>query len=106
MGHEEEAIAKAQAAAAKSKGADALNEHHKWNIADLDQRILVIFFTIALVGLVSLWMTAKSELVLYGSLAAVIVLVIFWGMLRLKRIQRLRQQRAEQAKSWESDHSQ
>lgn len=102
-GHAEESIARAQAAAAQAKGADGLQAHHKWNIAYLDERILILVLAIALLGLIVLWATVRSALILYGSLAVVVLLVILWGVVRVKRIDRIRQERAQEAKSWESE---
>lgn len=101
-GNAEEGIARIQAATAQAKGAAGLHEHHKWNIAYLDERILVFVLAIGFLGLVALWATTKSALLLYGSLVAVILLTILWGVVRIKSIERTRQERARQAKSWES----
>ena len=103
MSHEEEAIAKTQAQAAKSQGADGLKQHHKWTIADLDERILAFVLALAFIGLIGIWTMAKSPLVLYGSLVIVMILVVLWGVVRIKRIQNVREQRAEQAESWNSN---
>ena len=46
-GYAEAGIARTQAAAAKSKGAAGLKEHHNWNIAYLNERILVSLMAIA-----------------------------------------------------------
>lgn len=95
----EEGIARTQAAAARAKGADGLREHQKWNIAYLDERILVFVLAIAFIGLIVLWATVKSALILYGSLAGVIILAILWGVARVKRIEKVRREREIQAKS-------
>ena len=68
----EEGIARIQAAAAKSQGAAGLKEHHNWNIAYLNERILVSLMAIAILGVIVLWVTATSKLVIYGSFAVVI----------------------------------
>lgn len=101
----EEGIARAQAAAAKAKGADGLGEHHKWTIAYLDERILVFVLAITFIGLIILWATVKSALILYGSLVGVILLSILWGVTRVKRIERIRQERERQAKSWQPENT-
>ena len=68
----EAGIAGTQAAVAKSKGAAGLKEHHNWNIAYLNERILVSLMAIATLGVIVLWATATSKLVIYGSFAVVI----------------------------------
>ncbi len=102
MGHEEEAIAKAQAAAAKTKGADGLHEHHKSTVSYLNERIVTFLMVMAVIGLTILWMVVESQLVLYGSLIAVILLVVLWGVIRLQQIKKVRLERQQQAKSWNS----
>ncbi len=104
MSHEEEAIAKVQAKAAESKGADGLKKHHTWTIVDMDERIFVFVLLLAFIGLIGIWTMATSHLVLYGSLVVVFLLLILWGVVRIKRIQNVREQRAEQAKSWKSEN--
>ena len=56
-------IAKTQATAAQAKGADGINEHHKWNISDLDERILVFIITLAFICLIILWATVELSLI-------------------------------------------
>ena len=65
----EEGIARVQAAVARAKGTDGLKEHHKWTVAYLDERILVLVLTVAVMALAVLWATATSALVRHGSLA-------------------------------------
>ncbi len=105
MSNAEEGIARVQAAAAQAKGADGLQEHHKWNIAYLDERILVFVLAISFIGLIVLWATVKSALILYGSLVGVILFSILWGVARAKRIDRIRQEREAQANSWQPESS-
>lgn len=105
MSNAEEGIAKTQAAAAQAKGAEGLGAHHKWNIAYLDERILTFVLAIAFIGLIVLWATVKSALILYSSLAGVILLTILWGVARVKRIERVRQEREIQSKTWHSEGS-
>jgi hypothetical protein len=105
MSNAEEGIARVQAAAAQAKGADGLQEFHKWNIAYLDERILVFVLAISFMGLIVLWATVKSALVLYGSLVGVILLTILWGVVHVKRIDRIRQERETQANSWQPESS-
>ena len=105
MSNAEEGIAKTQAAAAQAKGSEGLEAHHKWNIAYLDERILTFVLAIAFIGLIVLWATVKSALILYGSLSGVILLTILWGVARFKRIERVRQEREIDSKIWQSESS-
>ena len=99
----EEGIARALAAAAKAGGAAGLKEHHNRNIASLDERIVVSILAIAAIGIIVLWATTSSPLVLYGSFAGVILLTVLWGLMRIKRIEAMKRQREKEAKSWQSD---
>ena len=49
------------------------------------------------IGLMVLWATATSALLIYGSFAGLILLFILWGLTRIKRIENERVQRARQA---------
>ena len=79
----EAGIARAQTAAAKAAGAAGLREHHKRNIAYLDERIVIFILAIAAIGLIVLWTTTNSPLILYGSFAGVILLTVLWGVVRM-----------------------
>jgi hypothetical protein len=106
MSNAEEGIARIQAAAIKAHGTQGgkLREHQERSVAYLDERILAYVFAIAFIGLIVVWATTTSALILYGSLAAVILLTILWGVARVKRIERTRQERARQTKEWESEN--
>ena len=108
MSNAEEGISKAQISAAKAQSAhaDGLERHHKWNIAYLDDRIFVYLFAIAFLALLITWMTATSALVLYGSLGLVIVTTLLWGVARIKRIDRIREERAQQVQAMQSESAQ
>ena len=97
----EEGIAKAQAAAAQAGGAAGMEKHHSGTIAYLDERIVVFLLAIAMIGLLVLWATAKSALLLYGSLVLVILLALLWGYARIKAIERTRDERERQAQAWQ-----
>ena len=101
-GNAEEGIAKTQAAAAQAQGAAGLGRHHKGTIAYLDERILVFLIAIGLIGLLLLWTTVKSPLLLYGSLLAVILLTLLWGYARIRRIERVGRERAQKASDWQA----
>jgi len=103
-GNAEEGIARIQAAAIKAQGTQGslLQEHQKRSVAYLDERILIFILALALIGLMIVWATTTSPLVLYGSFAGVILLTILWGVSRAKSIERARQNRARQANEWQS----
>ena len=103
MSNAEEGIARTQAAAAKAGGAGGLKKHHDWTVAYLDERIVIFLLAIAVIGLMVLWANATSALVLYGSLAGVILLIVLWGIARIKRLESIRRDRLRQAASWQSD---
>lgn len=100
----EESIARIQAAATKAQGAQGglLQEHQKRSADYMDERILIFILALALIGLMIVWATTTSPLVLYGSFTGVILLTVLWGVLRAKSIERARQNRAHQAKEWQS----
>jgi hypothetical protein len=98
-------IAKLQAANAQAGGAAGLQKHHGGTIAYLDERVLIFILAIAMIGLLVLWATAKSPLLLYGSLIVVILLTLLWGYARIKGIERKRRERAQQASTWKSEES-
>lgn len=106
MSNAEEGIARTQAAAIKAQGTQGgkLREHQERSVAYLDERILTYMFAIAFIGLIVVWATTTSALILYGSLVAVILLTILWGVARVKRIERTRQERACQTKEWNSEN--
>ena len=104
MSNAEEGIARTQAKVAQAQGATGLGSHHRGTIAYLDERILVFFIALGMIGLTLLWAYAKSPLLLYGSLLAVILLTLLWGYARIKRIERVREEREQLASSWSKQH--
>ena len=99
----EEGIARTQAAALKDQSSQGneLDERQKRSISYLDDRVLAYILVAAMTGLMMVWLNAKSALVLYGSLAGVILLVILWGVLQIRRIERvghLRERQVEESK--------
>ena len=106
MSNAEQGIGQSQIAAAKTQTGetDGLNKVHKWNIAYLDDRIFIYLGVIAFLGLLVVWATASSALVLYGSLALVILLTILWGVARVNRIDRINAERARQVKAMQADN--
>ena len=103
----EEGIARAQIAAAQASGTQgkALEQHQARSIKYLDERILIFLLTLGCIGLMVLWATAQSALLLYGSFAGIILLLILWGYARIKRIENERAERARQAQQWKSQSS-
>jgi hypothetical protein len=94
MSYEEESIARTQL-----KGTDGVGERQNRGIAYLDERILIYLGAIAFVLLCVVWATIPSPLILYGSLVFVILQVVLWGVVRIKRIERTRQERALQVEA-------
>ncbi len=106
MSNAEQGIGQSQIAAAKTRTGetDGLNKVHKWNIAYLDDRIFIYLGAIAFLGLLVVWATASSALVLYGSLALVILLTILWGVARINRNDRINAERARQVKAMQAEN--
>ena len=100
-------IARAQAAAAKASGArgEGLAGHQKRGIASLDERVLFFLLVIGIVALVAVWALATSPLVLYGSLAGGVVMIVLWGVIRLRRIEQIKRERVREADAWRSEKS-
>ena len=106
MSNAEQGIGQAQIAAAKTQTGetDGLNKVQKWNIAYLNDRIFIYLGAIAFLGLLVVWATASSALVLYGSLALVILLTILWGVARVKRNDRINAERARQVEAMQAEN--
>ena len=100
----EEGIARVQAAATRAEGggSEALGRQQTRSIAYLNERILIFLFMLGGIGLMVLWATASSALLLYGSFAGLILLLILWGYARIKRIERERAERERVAQEWKS----
>lgn len=81
---------------------DGMQAAMKWNIAYQGERIAIYLMAMGMIGLVVLWATSSSPLLLYGSLALVILLTVVWGYARIRRIELTRQERARQAREFES----
>lgn len=104
MSNAEHGVAQTQIEAARSgQGkADALQKHQKWSIAYLDDRIFLYLGALAFLGLLVVWATASSPLVLYGSLGIAILLTVLWGIARVNRTQRLNEARKRQVQAMQS----
>ena len=98
----EAGIAQTQAKAAQNQGAAGLKQHHDGTVTYLNERIVTFILFAAVIGLGVLWATSSSPIVIYGSFAGVIVLVVLWGVFRVRRLQALQRERARQAESWQS----
>jgi len=98
MSNAEEGIARVQMAQK-----DGLQNYHKRSILYLDDRILTAIFVLAFMGLIVVWATATSPYIIYGSLVSSILIVIWWGVVRVKRIQRVEQQRELQVKQMQAE---
>ena len=98
MSDVEEAIAKAQL-----KEGAGVARHQSRSIAYLDDRIFVALGAMAFLGLCVVWATAKSGWILYGSFAVTILMVVLWGIARVKRLERIKQERALQAEATRSE---
>lgn len=96
----EEGIARVQMAQK-----DGLQNYHKRSVLHLDDRILAAIFALAFLGLILVWATATSPYLIYGSLVAGILMLILWGLVRIKRIQQIREQRELQVKQMQSESS-
>ena len=96
----EEGIARVQMAQK-----DGLQNYHKRSVLHLDDRILTAIFALAFLGMIVVWATATSPYLLYGSLVAGILIIILWGVVRVKRIQLIREHRELQVKQMQSESS-
>ena len=96
----EEGIARVQMAQK-----DGLRNYHKRSVLHLDDRILTAIFALTFLGLIVVWATATSLYIVYGSLVASIIIVILWGVVRVKRIQQIKQERELQVKQMQSESS-
>lgn len=100
MSDPEQGISQAQieAARAQSERGEGLHRHHKQNVAALDERTLFFVGILVFMGLLVLWLSMPSALVIYGSLLIIFLFLILWGVVRVRRIERTRKQRELQAK--------
>lgn len=96
----EEGIARVQMAQK-----DGLRDYHKRSVLHLDDRIQTAIFALVFLGLIVVWATATSPYLIYGSLLVGILVIILWGLVRIKRIQQIKQQRELQVKQMQSDPS-
>lgn len=105
MSNAEQGIAQTQIEGARTEQgkADALQTYQRRSIAYLDDRIFLYLGAIAFLGLLVVWATSTSALMLYGSLGVAILLTILWGVARINRIKKTREERARQVQAMKSE---
>ena len=98
----EEGIARAQSAAMKQQGGGApdIAKQQQSGGRYISERIITFIITIAAIVLVGVWATTKSILVVHGSMILVVLLLFAWGILRIRAINRTREERRRQAAAW------
>ena len=104
MADPEQSISQAQitAAQAQSKQGEGLERHHKWSVANLDERIFVFIGVLVFLVLFVVWLSAPSALVVYGSVGVLILLTIAWGVFRILRINKIQEERERQVRAVQS----
>ena len=93
-GNTEEALARVQAEAANAQG---VQKHHKSTLDYISERIFTYIFGIAFISLLIAWLTAPAY-IKYLLSAFFILIHLIWGLLSLKRIQKIKKKRDLQVK--------
>ena len=101
-GNTEEAIARVQTEAAYTQG---LQKHHKSTIFSLCERTFIYMFALAFIGLVIVWATTSSSYITNVLLTIVILIPLIWGLVRLKKIHKIKVKREFQVKEIQSKSS-
>ena len=101
-GNTEEAIARVQTEAAHTQG---LQKHHKSTIVYLGERTFIYMFALAFISLVIVWATTSSSYITYMLFAIVILIPLIWGLVRLKKIHKIKLKRELQVKEMQSKSS-
>ena len=101
-GNTEEAIARVQAEAVHTKG---IQKHHKSTIVYLGERTFIYIFALAFISLVIIWATTSSSYITYVLLSIVLLIPLIWGLVRLKKIQKIKLKRELQVKEMQSKSS-
>jgi hypothetical protein len=96
----EAGIAAVQAKAAQANGPQ---QHQKSSIAYLDERISTYLFAIVFMGLLVVWATASSAIIKFGSAGIGILMILIWGAMRVKHIQKTRELRNLQVRETQSN---
>ncbi|MBC8442706.1 MAG: hypothetical protein H8D80_00810 [Proteobacteria bacterium] len=98
-GNTEEAIARVQAEVVNTQG---LQEHHKSTIVYLGERTFIYMFALAFICLVIVWTTTSSSYITYVLFSIVILTPLIWGLVRLKKIHKIKLKRELQVKEMQS----
>ena len=98
----EAGIAELQAKAAQANGPQ---QHQKSSVAYLDERISTYLFAIVFMGLLVVWATASSAIIKFGSVGIGLLMLLIWGAMRVKHIQRTRELRDLQVRETQSKSS-
>ena len=93
----EEGIARAQLA-----GKSGVAEYQKKSSLTLDGRIMTALFGLGFLGLMVVWATAESPLLIYGCPVVAFLGVILFGVMRVRRIERVREERKRQVEDMQS----
>jgi hypothetical protein len=101
-GNTEEAIARVQAEVVNTQG---LQEHHKSTIVYLGERTFIYMFALAFICLVIVWTTTSSSYITYVLFSIVILTPLIWGLVRLKKIHKIKLKRELQVKEMQSKSS-
>ena len=101
-GNTEESIARVQAEVVNTQG---LQEHHKSTIVYLGERTFIYMFALAFICLVIVWTTTSSSYITYVLFPIVILTPLIWGLVRLKKIHKIKLKRELQVKEMQSKSS-
>jgi|TARA_B110000467_G_scaffold90737_1_gene82030 hypothetical protein len=101
-GNTEEAIARVQAEVVNTQG---LQEHHKSTIVYLGERTFIYMFALSFICLVIVWTTTSSSYITYVLFSIVILTPLIWGLVRLKKIHKIKLKRELQVKEMQSKPS-
>ena len=101
-GNTEEAIARVQTEAAYTQGRQ---KHHKSTIVSLGERTFIYMFALAFIGLVIVWATTSSSYITNVLLTIVILIPLIWGLVRLKKIHKIKEKREFRVKEIQSKSS-
>ncbi|MFT5114588.1 MAG: hypothetical protein ACI8P9_003926 [Parasphingorhabdus sp.] len=103
----EEGIARTQIAGAQRAGDQSrvMLEQQSRGVTYLNERISIFIFSLVLIGLMLVWATTSSSWVKYGSFIAVLILIGLGWYTWVKRIERTKLQRQQEAVQWQSQNS-
>ena len=101
-GNTEEAVARLQTEAANVQG---VQKHHRSTLVYISERIFTYMFGIAFISLVIAWLTAPAYIT-YLLSAVFILIPMIWGLVRLKRIQKIKKKRDLQVKDMQLNSGQ